>query len=75
MSADREFDVLLRSWLDDATPSREPEGLLESVLATTSNSRPRPAWLVRLSGEPMREASHPGPNRFAPLLSWQPHSP
>jgi hypothetical protein len=67
MSTDREFDVLLRSWLDDATPSREPQGLLESVLATTSNNRPRPVWLVRLSGEPMREASHQGLNRFAPV--------
>jgi hypothetical protein len=67
MSTDREFDVLLRSWLDDATPTREPEGLLESVLATTGNSRPHPVWIVRLGGEPMRETSHPGLNRFAPL--------
>jgi len=67
MSADREFDVLLRTWLDEATPSHEPQGLLESVLATTSNSRPRPAWLVRLSGEPMRGARHPVLHRFAPV--------
>ncbi len=68
MTTQREFDELLRSWLEDATPPREPQGMLESVLATTINSRPRPAWLVRLSGEPMREAaSRPGLNRFAPL--------
>jgi hypothetical protein len=67
MSTQREFDALLRTWLDEATPPREPQGLLESVLATTANSRPRPLWLVRLSAEPMREATHPGLSRFAPL--------
>ena len=67
MSTQREFDALLRTWLEEATPPREPQGLLESVLATTAKSRSRPLWLVRLSGEPMREATHLGLNRFAPL--------
>ena len=57
MSAQRDFDMLLRSWFDESAPSGQPEGLLEAVLGTTGHTRPRPAWLVRLGGEPMLEAS------------------
>ncbi len=67
MSAQRDFDLLLRSWLDESAPSRQPEGLLEAVLETTGRSRPRPAWLVRLTGEPMLESGRSGLNRIAPL--------
>ena len=67
MSAQRDFDTLLRSWFDESAPSGQPEGLLEAVLGTTSHTRPRPAWLVRLGGEPMLEQSRSGLNRIAPL--------
>ena len=67
MSAQRDFDMLLRSWFEESAPSGQPEGLLEAVLGTTSHTRPRPAWLVRLGGEPMLEGSRSGLNRIAPL--------
>lgn len=67
MSAEREFDQLLRSWFDDSAPPGEPDVLLDTVLARTGGTRPRPAWLVRLGGEPMPAARHSGLSRFAPL--------
>jgi Tol biopolymer transport system component len=67
MSTDRRFDSLLRSWLDESAPTSQPEGLLESVLNATARTRPRPAWQVRLGGEPMAESHRLRLNRFAPL--------
>lgn len=67
MTSEREFDALLRSWFEESAPSGQPQGLLESVVTATAHTRPRPAWLVRLRGEPMPEIDHPGLNRFAPL--------
>jgi hypothetical protein len=67
MSPAGEFDTLLRSWMDESARSAQPEGLLESVLTATAHTRPRPAWLVRLGGEPVPEPGHSGMNRFAPL--------
>jgi hypothetical protein len=67
MTSDRQFDALLRSWLDASAPSDQPQGLLESVVTATAHTRPRPAWLVRLGGEPMPDTDRPALNRFAPL--------
>lgn len=67
MNSQRNFDLLLRSWLDESAPAREPDDLLEAVLVATRHSRPRPAWLVRLGGEPMLEQSRAGLHRMAPL--------
>ncbi|MBA3689310.1 MAG: hypothetical protein H0W81_10865 [Chloroflexi bacterium] len=67
MTADRDFDALLRSWFDaDAAPAQRQD-LLESVRAATARSRPRPAWLVRVRGEPMPELARPGISRFATM--------
>ena len=65
MTRERQFDGLLRSWLE-SVPSSEPDGLLDSVLETTASTRPRPAWRVRLDGDPMPGA-RPGLSRMAPL--------
>lgn len=67
MTSGREFDALLRSWFDESASSGPPQGLLESVLTATAHTRPRPAWLVGLHGEPMLETGHSGLNRFAPI--------
>lgn len=67
MKTDRGFDSLLRSWFDESAPSGQPEPLLESVLNATARTRPRPAWQVRLGGEPMAEPGQGRLNRFAPL--------
>ena len=67
MTSERQFDALLRSWLDASAPSDTPQGLLESVVSATAHTRPRPAWLVRLGGEPMPQAGRGELNRFAPL--------
>ena len=68
MSAEQEFDRLLRSWFDESARSSEPEDLLESVLAATGSMRSRPAWLVRLGGgEPMPATRSLGLSRFASL--------
>lgn len=67
MTTEREFDALLRSWFDASAPSEQPPALLESVVSTTAHTRPRPAWLVRLGGEPMPQAGRRELNRFAPL--------
>jgi len=67
MTSERQFDALLRSWLDASAPSDTSQGLLESVVTATAHTRPRPAWLVRLGGEPMPQAGRGELNRFAPL--------
>ena len=53
MTSDREFERLVRPWLDESATTPEPDRMLESVLRTTARRRPRPTWLVRLVGEPM----------------------
>jgi N-acetylneuraminic acid mutarotase len=67
MTSGREFDALLRSWFEESASSGPPQGLLESVLAATAHTRPRPAWLVRLGGEPMPVPGTSRLNRFAPI--------
>jgi hypothetical protein len=67
MTSERQFDTLLLSWLEESAPSGQPQALLESVLTATGHTRPRPAWLVRLHGEPMPDTGRPGLNRFAPF--------
>jgi hypothetical protein len=67
MTSERQFDALLRSWLEESAPSGQPQGLLEAVVTATSHTRPRPTWLVGLRGEPMPEVGRSGLYRFAPL--------
>jgi len=56
MSGERDLDGLLRTWLDAAAPTGQPDGLLESTLARTSRSRPRPGWLAGLIGEALPDS-------------------
>ena len=67
MTNEREFDTLLRSWFEESAPSGQPQGLLEAVLTASGHTRPRPAWLVGLGGDPMARTGRRGLNRFAPL--------
>jgi Tol biopolymer transport system component len=67
MTTEREFDALLRSWLDEEARSDPPERILASVLGETAHSRPRSAWLVRLGGNPMPDAGRTGMHRMVPI--------
>ncbi|MEP6806973.1 MAG: hypothetical protein ABI978_00040 [Chloroflexota bacterium] len=67
MTTDRDFDALLRSWFDAEAAPAQPQDLLESVRAATARSRPRPAWLARLGGDPMPTSGRPRRNRFATI--------
>ena len=46
MTARDDFDRHLSAWLDATAPQREPEHLLETVLARTARTRRRPAWRI-----------------------------
>jgi Tol biopolymer transport system component len=48
-----DIDRRIATWLDAAAPSREPDLLLERVLATTATMPRRPAWRVRERWLPM----------------------
>ena len=65
MTTERELDRLLAPWLDSVR-SPQPDGLLETVLTATGSTRPRPAWRVRLSRNPMFDAPS-GANWMAPM--------
>jgi hypothetical protein len=67
MTSERQFDALLRSWLEESAPSGQPQGLLESVLTATAHTRPSPAWLAGLRGKPMPKTGRTGLTRFAAL--------
>jgi hypothetical protein len=68
MTSEHEFETLLRSWLDESaqTPAH-PDRALASALSETARTRPRPAWLVRLGGEPMGDGSRAGLHRIVPI--------
>ncbi len=50
MTADRDLDRRLVSWLDGHATQRAPDGLLQRSLARVETTRQRPAWLVRDRG-------------------------
>jgi|1186.fasta_scaffold27653_1 Tol biopolymer transport system component len=43
---DLDFDRQLSSWLEDVTPSKAPEDVLDTALARVASVRQRPGWLV-----------------------------
>jgi Tol biopolymer transport system component len=56
-----DLDVLVSRWLEATAPTREPEHLLDDVLASVGHTRRRPAWRI--------------PERWIPMqttLRWQP---
>ena len=67
MNDQREFDTLLRSWLDESAPAHEPARLLDTVLATTAGLRPRRRWVARLTGAGTLEQTTREPDRFSPI--------
>lgn len=46
MTARYDADRQLSAWLHDIAPAREPEHLLDTVLARTARTRRRPAWRI-----------------------------
>jgi hypothetical protein len=46
MTARDDFDRTLSAWLTAQAPTREPEQLLDHVLARTARTRRRPAWRI-----------------------------
>ena len=67
MNDQREFDTLLRSWLDESAPAHEPARLLDTVLATTAGLRPRRRWVARLAGAGTLKQTTREPDRFSPI--------
>ncbi len=54
MSTDRNLERTLTRLLADEAPVRGPEHLADAILSHTGRQRPRPPWLVLLTGTPMR---------------------
>lgn len=67
MTTDRDFDALLRSWFEASAAPAQPQDLIVSVRSATRYSRPRPAWLMRLVGDPMPGDGVSTVSRFASL--------
>ena len=57
MNDDRTLERQVTAVYDEAAPTREPQGLLDDVLLTTSHSRQRPGWLALIKEPPMRTQS------------------
>ena len=52
-------DRRLSAWLDTVAPAREPEHLLDAVLAQTARTRRRPAWRIPERWIPMTTITTP----------------
>jgi len=57
MNDDRNLERAIASTYEEIAPSREPRGLLDDVLLTTSHTRQRPSWLALIKEPPMRLSS------------------
>jgi F-box protein 11 len=57
MNDDRNLERAIVSTYEETAPSREPRGLLDDVLLTTSHTRQRPSWLALIKESPMRLSS------------------
>ena len=51
MTATRNFERELESWLEAEAPMTAPAGLHDQIIDRAGRSRPRPFWLVALRGE------------------------
>lgn len=58
MNDDRRLEHQVASVYAETAPVREPEGLLDDVLLTTSHARQRPEWLALIKEPPMRSNAH-----------------
>ena len=66
---EREFDRLMTIWFDADAQVREPDDLLEDVVARTQRARRRPGWLIPERWIPVQLATRLQPvPRLAPLL-------
>jgi parallel beta-helix repeat protein len=54
MNTDPTFERLVVSALERAAPTREPDGLLDSILTTVDHTRTRPRWFALIKEPPMR---------------------
>jgi len=64
-----DFDLLMTAWMDADARVREPDHLLDDVLAKTSRSRPLPAWRLPERWLPMELTMQRVPRtRVAPVV-------
>jgi len=54
MNADPRFEQRVIAALNRAAATREPDGLLDSVISTVGRTRTRPRWLAFIKEPPMR---------------------
>jgi Galactose oxidase, central domain/Kelch motif len=59
MTADRDLDRQLASWLDERATLHVPDGLLERSLGRVGATRQRPGWLVPNASRSPRAAGRP----------------
>ena len=59
MNDTRDMQRLLAEWLADSAPDGAPDEAVENAITTTSQQRPRPAWLAMLRTPPMTTQRHP----------------
>jgi Tol biopolymer transport system component len=59
MTTHDDFDGRLTAWLDALAAAREPDPLLERVLARTATTRRRPAWAIPERWIPMTSITTP----------------
>jgi len=57
MNDDRNLERKIASTYEEIAPPREPRGLLDDILLTTSHTRQRPSWLALIKESPMRISS------------------
>jgi hypothetical protein len=68
MTAERDFDRLIATWLDGRSTLQVPEGLLDRSLAQVDATRQRPGWLVRDRGRLLLGPSRQRPGAPTPGL-------
>jgi dipeptidyl aminopeptidase/acylaminoacyl peptidase len=59
VSDTRDMQRLLNEWLARSAPGGAPDEAVEHAITTTSQRRPRPAWLAMLRTPPMTTQRHP----------------
>jgi Tol biopolymer transport system component len=72
MNAPYDIERDLTQWMAAVVPTRAPDNLAPSVVASTRSMRPRPGWLARLKEPPMQAQlslrNHLAPGRSVRLV-------
>ena len=67
MNQHQDFDLLMTAWMEADAPRREPDGLVDAVLAQTATTRRRPAWVFPERWLPMQLTI---PRPYIPRTAW-----